>query len=319
MTFLSIIFVLVLEQFKALPARRVAAGQAHYADFLERTFNGGEPRHGATAWGLGVALPALLILALSFALDAVHPALGFVLNVAVLYLTMGLRQFSHFFTDIQMALRMGEIERARRLLEEWRGQSADRLSSAEIARLSIEQGIVSSHRYVFAPLLWFVVLGPAGAVLYRLSQSVAERWSAQLGLRTDAAPSLFARFAQQAFQVLDWLPARLTAVTFAIVGDFEDAVYCWRTQARQWAQAFPTEQGADMASGILLSSGAGALGVRLGLPLPDATGVDVRPELGLGDDADVEHLQSAIGLVWRALVLCLLLLALLTVASWVGS
>lgn len=315
MTFLSIIFVLVLEQFKALPARRVAAWQTHYADFLERTFNGGEPRHGATAWALGVALPALLILALSFALDAVHPALGFVLNVAVLYLAMGLRQFSHFFTDIQMALRMGEIERARRLLEEWRGQSADRLSSAEIARLAIEQGIVSSHRHVFAPLLWFVVLGPAGAVVYRLSQRVAERWSAQRGPEAD---NPFAHFAQQAFQALDWLPARLTAATFAIVGDFEDAVYCWRTQARQWAQAFPTEQGADMASGILLSSGAGALGVRLGLPLPDATGVDVRPELGLGDDADVEHLQSAIGLVWRALVLCLLLLALLTVASWVG-
>jgi adenosylcobinamide-phosphate synthase len=39
----------------------------------------------------------------------------------------------------------------------------------------------------------------------------------------------------------------------------------------------------------------------------------------MGDDVDVGHLQSAIGLVWRALVLCLLLLALLTVASWAGG
>jgi len=238
----------------------------------------------------------------------------------VLYLTMGLRQFSHFFTDIQMALRMGEIERARRLLEEWRGQSAARLNSTEIARLAIEQGIIATHRHVFAPLLWFVVLGPAGAVLYRLGLSVMQRWATSITPDADRSlsASAFPRFAQQAFQVLDWLPARLTAVTFAIVGDFEDAVYCWRTQASQWAQAVPAEQGADMASGILLSSGAGALGVKLGLPLPDETGIDARPELGLGDDADIEHLQSAVGLVWRALVLCLLLLALLTVASWVG-
>ena len=317
MTFLSIICVLVLEQLKALPAERVVAWQAYYADFLERHFNGGEARHGVVAWGLGVALPALLILVLHAVMDAVHPVLGFVVAVAVLYLTMGLRQFSHFFTDIQMALRMGEVERARRLLEVWCGHDAARFSSAEISRLAIEQGIVAAHRHVFAPLFWFAVLGPAGAVLYRLGLCVMQRWAVTVQPESGNA---FFRFAQQAFQWLDWLPARLTAATFAIVGDFEDAVYCWRTQASQWAQA-ASVQGADMASGILLSSAAGALGVRLGLPLPgesDAGGFDARPELGLGDDADIEHLQSAVGLVWRALVLCLLLLALLTAASWVG-
>lgn len=314
MTFLSIICVLVLEQLKALPAERVVAWQAYYADFLERHFNGGEARHGVVAWGLGVALPALLILVLHAVMDAVHPVLGFVVAVAVLYLTMGLRQFSHFFTDIQMALRMGEVERARRLLEVWCGHDAARFSSAEISRLAIEQGIVAAHRHVFAPLFWFAVLGPAGAVLYRLGLCVMQRWAVTVQPESGNA---FFRFAQQAFQWLDWLPARLTAATFAIGGDFEDAVYCWRTQASQWAQA-ASVQGADMASGILLSSAAGALGVRLGLPLPGEIGFDARPELGLGDDADIEHLQSAVGLVWRALVLCLLLLALLTVASWVG-
>lgn len=306
MTLLSLLCVLVLEQFKALPAARVCALQSVYADFLERRFNGGEYRHGVTAWIAGVAVPAVLTLALHFVLDYVHPVLAFVFDVAVLYCLLGFRQFSHFFTDIQLALRMGEIERARCLLEAWRGRRADRLGSSEIARLTIEQGIVASHRHVFAPLFWFMVFGPAGALLYRLSAAVAVHWG-RAGPLDDHA--LFGEFARRAFQAIDWLPARLTAVTFAIVGDFEDAVYCWRTQASQWV---------DAASGILLASGAGALGIRLGLPLPDELGIEARPELGLGDDADIEHLQSAIGLVWRALVLCLLLLALLTVASWVG-
>lgn len=314
MTLFSLLCVLVLEQFRALPAARVFAVLAGYARFLEQRFNGGETRHGLIAWIAGVAVPALVAGVLHVALGFVHPLLAFGFDVLILYLLLGFRQFSHYFTDIQLALRMGEIDRARHLLHEWRGMHADRLGSEEIARLTIEQGILSSHRYVFGPLFWFLALGPAGAVLYRLGMAVEGEWTRTSGARPDV-PSPFGEFARRAFQVLDWLPARMTATTFAIVGDFEDAVYCWRTQASQWAQSY------DGASGILLASGAGALGIRLGMPLPDVGepgGVDARPELGLGDDVDIGHLQSAIGLVWRALVLCLLLLALLTVASWAG-
>jgi len=309
MTFLSILCVLVLEQFRAAPAARIQAWQAAYAGFVERHFNGGEGRHGMAAWMVGAALPALALLAVQTALDFAHPLLRFVLDVAVLYLAVGFRQFSHFYTDIQLALRMGEVERARQLLGEWRGGDVERLDAAEVARLTIEQGIVSSHRHVFAPLFWFMVLGPAGAVLYRLGDGMARSWSRPAWAGEISGD--FGRFAARTFEWLDWLPARLTAATFAVVGDFEDAVYCWRTQAGQWS---------DAATGILLASGAGALGIRLGQPLPDATaGVEARPELGLGDDVDVEHLQSAVGLMWRALVLCVSLLALLTLASWAGS
>jgi len=307
MTFLSILCVLVLEQFKAAPAALVRGWLEAYASLVEQRFNGGEARHGNAAWAAGVLLPVFVVLLLQFALSTVHPLLAFAFDVAVLYLVVGFRQFSHYFTEIQMALRTGDVERARQLLAQWRGAGAERLAGAEVARVAIEQGIVASHRHVFGPLFWFLLLGPAGAVLYRLADLVAGWWAGAEGA-PQSAP--FGRFAQQAFQVIDWLPVRLTAATFAIVGDFEDAVYCWRTQAGQWA---------DAATGILLASGAGALGIKLGQPLPDATaGLEARPELGLGDDVDVEHLQSAVGLVWRALVLCVLLLALLTLASWAG-
>jgi len=64
---------------------------------------------------------------------------------------------------------------------------------------------------------------------------------------------------------------------------------------------------------LALGLRAGAMGVRLGRPLSEPSPVD-RPELGLGDEADVGFLDSTIGLVWRALVVILFLLLLLAIA-----
>jgi len=115
----------------------------------------------------------------------------------------------------------------------------------------------------------------------------------------------FGRFARGARNVLDWPAARLTAAAFAVVGDFEDAVYCWRTQAATWP---------DPNLGVVLAAGAGALGVRLGMPLAEVEGLQARPELGLGEAADAQHLDGTVGLLWRALVLWVFLLLILALA-----
>jgi adenosylcobinamide-phosphate synthase len=305
MSLFSIIVALVIEQVKPLPGARVDAWLAAYARQLEAWFNAGEHHHGVIAWSVGAGLPVLLVLVLHIALDQAAPWLVPLLSVAVLYLTVGFRQYSHFFTDIHLALRMGELDRARALLGEWRGINSERLSSGEVARLAIEQALLHSHRHVFAPLLLFALLGPAGALLYRLSLAFHRVW----GEQPDRVSEDFARFARRAHELIDWLPQRTTATAFAVVGDFEDAVYCWRTQAQMWP---------DIGSGILLASGAGALGVRLGMPVRAGLEGDDRPVLGTGDDADVDFMQSTIGLVWRTLVLGVLLIALLWVATWVG-
>lgn len=307
MTLFFIIAALVLEQYRPLSTQRWVNGPlTRYFGFLDRQFNDGQYRHGILAWAFAVALPVLLLAIANPLLSGQSALLELALAVATLYLTMGFRQFSHYFTDVQLALRSGDIDSARRLLADWRGASGDRLSSNEIARLSMEQALVSCHRHVFAPLIWFGVFGPAGALLYRLALFAGSYWKAQ-SPELPATP--FGTFAQRAFFLIDWLPLRLTAVGFAITGDFEDAIFCWRTQAAGWPEP---EQG------ILLASGAGALGVRLGLPLQNGYGIEDRPEMGLGDDADADFMQSTIGLVWRTLMLCLLLMALVWVASWVG-
>ena len=307
MTLFAIILALAIDQAKPLPAARIEVWLRTYGKFLEARFNAGERHHGVAAWLAGAAAPVALVLVLQALLAFFgHPLFFLALGVGMLYLTMGFRQFSHFFTDIHLALRMGELDRARQLLAAWRGGSTEHLGSNEVARLAIEEALASSHRHVFAPLFWFVVLGPAGVLLYRLSLSFQQQW----GERRDAEFGDFGVFAAQVFAALDWVPVRATAAAFAVVGDFEDAVYCWRNQAQRWP---------ERGTGILLASGAGALGVRLGMPLREDGDMADRPELGLGDEADADFMQSTIGLVWRTLVMSLFVLALLWVASWVGS
>jgi adenosylcobinamide-phosphate synthase len=330
MSLFSLIVVLLLEQVRPLPYQKFVHGPlARLADFLEARFNAGEPGQGMVAWLIAVPGLTLGVGLIYLLLHSINPLLALACNIGVLYLTMGFRQFSHYYTDIQLALRMGDLAHARRLLAEWRGQPADDLSSSEIARLAIEEALAASHRHVFGVLLWFVLLpGPCGAVLYRSASFFSDYWGAKrenyrrqpfsagsaeiVGL-TDLTESVFGdfgSFAQRVFAIIDWLPLRVTAAGFAIVGNFEDAILCWRTQAANWP---------DGGLGIVLASGAGALGVRLGMPVVEAGEVAGRADIAIGDAADVDFMQSAVGLVWRALVLWLLLLLLLVLASLVGG
>ena len=310
MTVMALLAVLLLEQLRPLGDRTKLNRPLYSAfDFVEHNLNAGEHHHGITAW-VAVVLPLLILsVVLTYALREVSIVLAWAFNVAVLYLTMGFRQFSHHFTDIHRALSEGDLARARTLLREWRKRPADDLNSSEIARLAIEEALTSSYHHVFGVLFWFVLLpGPAGALLYRLALTLKGRW----GDKTGAAHGGFGNFTNRALYWIDWLPLRLTAMGFAVVGNFEDAVYCWRNQASRWR---------DPELGIVLAAGAGAIGVKLGKPFkegvtPAGVSFDDRIEIGLGVEADAGSLSSTVGLAWRALVLWMLLLAMLAVAGW---
>jgi cobalamin biosynthesis protein CobD/CbiB len=343
MAFLSLLLALAVEQWRPLVDRRfVFAPMSGYAGFLERNFDAGEAQQGTIAWFLAVVPVVAAAWAIYAALGAANPLLALAFNVVVLYFTMGFRQHSHYFTDIHKALKDGDLDAARRLLAHWRGHPCDTLNASEVARLTIEGALTVSHRHVFGPIFWFVLLpGPSGAILYRFALFLNHRWGGLgrvgasgplfdlaegaaattdlAGPETRAAVAgrdeageptgRFGEFARIAFRAIDWLPARFTAAGFAIVGDFEDAAYCWRTQAARWP---------DAILGVVLAAGAGALGVRLGMPIPRGTTLEDRPELGLGEEADTPFLDSTVGLVWRALVLWLVLRLLLSVARAFG-
>jgi adenosylcobinamide-phosphate synthase len=308
--FLALILALLIEQARPLPHDNfVHRATVAFADAVKRATDAGHRRYGIFGWCLVVGLLLGALLAAQWLLLLAHPLALFLLYVAVLYWTVGFRQFSHAFSEIQLALAASDVTSARQALQLWLRRNDPEYSALdapvhEICRQAIAQALVAAHRHVFGPLFWFILLpGAIGPVLYRVAQMLARRW---------VEPNEpYGEFAQGAYWVLDWLPLRLSAAGFAIVGNFEDAVYCWRG-------ALASGSGNDQRS-LLLATGGGALGLRVADPALEAQWA--AGEQGFdwqGAEPGSAGLRSAVGLVWRSVVLWISLFAMLTVANWLG-
>ncbi len=329
MSFFAILLALLIEQARPLArGNRIHDGLRAWALSVNRNFDAGSNAHAWVAWSLGVLVPPVAVLAIHWALvHYIGWPLALLWNVAVLYLTLGFRQFSHHFTGIRDALEEGDAQAARARLAQWKQVEASELPRSEVVRHVIEYSVIAAHRHVFGVLAWYSVcaalgLGPAGAVLYRLAEFVARYWGPRTATAHPASGAL-QQAAAQAWTVIDWLPARLTALCFAVVGSFEEAIDGWRFHA----QRFPSDN-----DGVILAATAGAINVRLGgeaLRSSVASDVYVTPgfeagaELGdsgstPGREPQVGHLRSVVGLVWRSVVVWMLLLALLTLARLLG-
>jgi len=318
MTFFSILCALFIEQLKPLRADNfIYATIKSFVMRMETWFNAGQIQHGKLAWVLvmmALMVPTGLVYWL---LSRINPVLAFAWNVLIVYLTLGFRHYSHYFTSIQVALHAGEEATARQLLAEWTKQDTSELDGNDIARMAVEAALITTHRHVFGVFFWFLMpLGPACAVMYRVAEYLARAWTEPEHMKQEA----FGRFAAQAFDWIDWLPVRLTAIAFAVVGNFEDAIYAWRNFSDRWQ---------NRAVGIILAAGGGAMGVRLGTGQENAANVlpadvttmesrGMETDTLPGEEASVRTLQSTVGLVWRALLLWMLLLLLLSLAMWVG-
>ncbi len=325
MSFFSIFLALVLEQARPLtlenPIYRLIEA---WTSWVARTLDAGMRHLAWVTWGTATLMPAVLALLVHALADWGLGWLAAVLwNVALLYVTLGFRQFSHHFTAIRDALDEGDEQKARELLAQWRQVQVGDIPRSEIVRHVIEFSVVAAHRHVFGVFFWYAVLsvvglGPVGAVVYRLAEYVQRRWQREQG-EDGGVSALLAEVAQRAWIVLDWLPARATALGFAIVGSFEDAMDGWRNHA----QKFPEDN-----DGVILAATAGAINVRLGgaalsaVPAEEADTLDASdPASGTstpGQPAQLGHLASVVGLVWRTVIMWLVLVALLTMARLTG-
>jgi membrane protein required for beta-lactamase induction len=174
-------------------------------------------------------LPVSPIAAVSWSLGSTLLGLPqFVFAVFLLLLSFGPRDLKDEVDDYVAALERGDREAAASSARELLEGDAQRHSPG--ARAAIEDSIfVQANNRIFGVIFWFLVLGAAGAWLFRVSDLLRRRAAFEV-LRTGqpAGGDSFSGALAQVHGVLAWVPARLAALSYALAGSFEDAVGNWR-------------------------------------------------------------------------------------------
>lgn len=265
----------------------------HLAERIEQRLNAsgrGWRSHGVTGWCLAVVPLVLLVGLLSLG------PLGWLLDVLALYFALGLNSLGQHALPVAQALRLGQLDEARQRVGYLVSRRTSDLDATAVARAGTESVLENGSDAVFAALFWFCLLGAPGVVLYRLSNTLDAMW----GYRNER----FERFGWAAAKiddVLNYLPARLVAMTYAVLGQTRRALRCWRMQAPLWDSP---------NAGPVMAAGAGALAVRLGGAAVYHGIEEQRPTLGEGAEPCARDIERALNLVYAGVLLWLLILLL---------
>ncbi|RFU46099.1 adenosylcobinamide-phosphate synthase CbiB [Paraburkholderia sp. DHOC27] len=253
---------------------------------------------GLLAWALAV-LPPVLVAAW---LVAVLPfVLACALHVALLWFALGARSLDDHIAPIARALAQRNLVEARLLTARIVSRETTHADEAALSRAAVESALENGNDAIFGALFWFAIAGGPGALAFRLANTLDAMW----GYRTPR----YLRFGWAAARiddVLNWIPARLTATSYALLGDTRTAWRCWREQAPRWDSP---------NAGPVMASGAGSLNVMLGGPAVYHGELEVRPMLGAGEPARAGHVLAALQLVQRTVFLWLAVLIVLALLS----
>ncbi len=263
-------------------------GFGHLAQRIEQRLNSGGRgwrSHGVSGWCLAVLPPVLLVWLLSLS------SLGWLVDILVLYFALGLKSLAQHALPVAQALRLGNLDEARRRVGYLVSRRTSELDACGVARAGTESVLENGADAVFASLFWFAVLGAPGVLLHRLSNTLDAMW----GYRNER----FERFGWAAAKiddVLNYVPARLVALTYALLGRTAIALRCWRRQAPQWDSP---------NAGPVMAAGAGALQVQLGGAAIYHGLEELRPQLGEGAPAQARDIERALNLVYFGVLLWL--------------
>lgn len=257
-------------------------GFGNWANAIERRLNCGTTRfwRGVLAWGLAVLPFTLLALWLTGIGNT-----GLALHALLLYFCVGLRSLREHTLPIAQALARGDLAQARQLTSYIVSRDTQAAQEADLSKAAAESLLENGNDAVFGTLFWFVVAGGPGALLFRLANTLDAMW----GYRSPRFLA-FGCSAARFDDLLNWIPARLTALSYVLlastVADKKRAWHCWRTQAPDWSSP---------NAGPVMASGAGALGLALGGAAVYDGELEQRPPLGLGRAA----VAADIGRAWR--------------------
>lgn len=287
MTALAMVAALLLDAWWGEPRRAhplVAFGRL--VQCIERHLYADRRSRGVLAWCLAVLPPVGLLALLRYRLPA---APGFVLDALALYAAVGRRSLAEHALPVADALDAGHLDAARLAVGRMVSRDTDALDASRVAAAATESVLENGHDAIFGALFWFLLLGAPGVLAFRLANTLDAMW----GYRTPRY-LCFGWAAARIDDVLGFLPARLTALTYALAGDFSAARRCWVMQAPLWDSP---------NAGPVMAAGAGALRVELGGPAPYHGQWEDRPILGTGDAPDAASIRRALRLVDRGVAI----------------
>ncbi|MDD2744024.1 MAG: adenosylcobinamide-phosphate synthase CbiB [Rhodocyclaceae bacterium] len=269
-------------------------GFGNLATALETKLNQRSLLTGVAAWLISVAP----WVALAFWLRPIAP---FAIDVVLLYFALGAQSLCEHAAAIAKPLQEGRLDEARQRVGWIVSRETAQLDASGVAKAGVESVLENGNDAIFGTLFWFALLGGPGALLFRLANTLDAMW----GYRTERF-NLFGRFAARFDDALNWLPARLTALTYALLGETRRAFNCWRIQAPGWDSP---------NAGPVMAAGAGSLGIALGGAAIYHGHEEIRPPLGQGPAPVAADLYRAITLVKRSLWLWLSILFIIT-GAW---
>ncbi|MCL2344526.1 MAG: adenosylcobinamide-phosphate synthase CbiB [Desulfobulbus sp.] len=226
-----------------------------------------------------------------------RPLAPFAVDAALLWFALGAQSLREHAEAVARPLRAGRLDEARRRVGWMVSRDTATLDAHGVARAGVESVLENGNDAVFGALFWFALLGGPGALLFRLANTLDAMW----GYRTERF-NHFGRCAARLDDALNWLPARLTALTYALLGRTRAALACWRTQATAWDSP---------NAGPVMAAGAGGLGVQLGGAASYHGQEVIRPPLGMGEPPQADDLDRAVALVRHGLWLWLAVFVLI--------
>lgn len=239
---------------------------------------------------VAVALAVLPCTLIVFALDRI-PHAGFFVSVIALYFAIGHRSLREHALDVYGALSRDDLPLARSKLARMVSRDTQDMNATRIAAATVESVLENGNDAIFGTLFWFAIGGAPGAVAYRLVNTLDAMW----GYRSER----FLHFGWAAARfddALNFVPARLTALSYALLGHTACALRCWRIQAPTWDSP---------NAGPVMAAGAGALRLSLGGGAWYHGEWAERSALGEGMPADAGAIPRALNLVLRTLLLWL--------------
>nr|MBL8412537.1 cobalamin biosynthesis protein [Dechloromonas sp.] len=282
---LAALTAVLLDRLLGEPTRfHPLVGFGNLAAAIEKRLNRRHIAIGVLAWLLAVCP----WVALAFWLRPLAP---FAVDVLLLYFALGAQSLCEHAEAIAKPLREGRLDEARQRVGWIVSRETAALDESGVAKAGVESVLENGNDAIFGTLFWFALLGGPGTLLFRLANTLDAMW----GYRTERF-NLFGRFAARFDDLLNWLPARLTALTYALLGRTRNALACWKAQAPGWESP---------NAGPVMAAGAGSLGVQCGGAAIYHGEVEIRPPLGNGPEPVAADLGRAITLIRRSLWLWL--------------